>query len=269
MTWIGNIWPISRRSNRRIHSQSRKDHHVSTSRWYFMARPKHPYFRLEALVFKSLSGYRGETGLSTTRDSLSQVAGIWGLDRCRLARTSAPKRALGIVWLHPAWSLSISLTFFAPGQNLCKQTKLQGITGKLHMLRDFGKLSKLEVPAALVSGWTREFEEFLNLEDVPPRLADFLPMSSLVNLSLTDNRLYRVLQPPDDPINWDVYVMDSDWDDELYHPGYFGDWAGSESDGPELDAVDLYNLLWKAKIIISSTQGPEPRTDDIGRCDTF
>ncbi len=52
------------------------------------------------------------------------------------------------------------------------------------------------MPAVLLSDWTEESKMFKSLEDLPPRLADHLSMSSLMDVChLDEYDLYRATKP--------------------------------------------------------------------------
>lgn len=68
--------------------------------------------------------------------------------------------------------------------------------GRLDTLRGFRKLQRLSMPPALLSDWTPNFEIFDKLEDLPARLADILPIDSLVYLELSD-QMSHVYVPED------------------------------------------------------------------------
>lgn len=83
--------------------------------------------------------------------------------------------------------LDVSINFFFKRSGLNDDSsKFRGIAGKLEILRDFRKLQRLSIPTTFLSGWTPEVENFDKLEGLPARLADILPINSLVYLDLSD-----------------------------------------------------------------------------------
>lgn len=84
--------------------------------------------------------------------------------------------------------LDVSIHFFTKHIELFidDDSKFRGIAGRLDTLRGFRKLQRLSMPTTLLSGWTPEFENFDKLEGLPARLADILPIGSLVYLDLSD-----------------------------------------------------------------------------------
>lgn len=83
--------------------------------------------------------------------------------------------------------LDVSINLFSKRNVLNDNSKFQGTSGRLEILRDFRKLQRLSIPTTLLSGWTPEFENFDKLEGLPARLADILPIDSLVYLDLSDD----------------------------------------------------------------------------------
>lgn len=65
--------------------------------------------------------------------------------------------------------------------------KFRGVSGKLKTLRDFDKLSSLTIPTTLLSDWTPDMERFHRLQDVPSRLANLLPTSTLEYILISDD----------------------------------------------------------------------------------
>lgn len=85
--------------------------------------------------------------------------------------------------------LDVSIHFFSKcGRFIDDSSKFRGIAGRLDTLRNFRKLQRLSMPTTLLSGWSPEFEDFDKLEGLPARLADILPIGSLVYLDLSDDR---------------------------------------------------------------------------------
>lgn len=83
--------------------------------------------------------------------------------------------------------LDVSINFFSKHNGLIDDgSKFRGIAGRLDTLRGFRKLQRLSMPTTLLLGWTPEFENFDKLEGLPARLADILPIGSLVYLDLSD-----------------------------------------------------------------------------------
>ncbi len=136
--------------------------------------------------------------------------------------------------------LKISLCFFSEEQRFFEPEnetmKFRGIAGKLETLRYFKHLSSVSMPTVLLSDWTPELEVFRTLEELPPRVSDLLPMSSLADVYLSDYcDLYKVLQPNiDDEYSSDLSLVD---DDEKDYDSWGEDNSGL--DDSDLDDSDL------------------------------
>lgn len=97
--------------------------------------------------------------------------------------------------------LHISIHFFSKHRRFIDNPithKFRGVVGKLTNLGEFTFLSNIVMPAALLSDWTPEFEKFEQVDRLPLRLMELLPVDSLVDIKLSDEaELYEVVQPRD------------------------------------------------------------------------
>lgn len=110
--------------------------------------------------------------------------------------------------------LHISIHFFSKHRRFIdnpKTHKFRGVAGKLTNLGEFTFLSNVVMPAALLSDWTTEFEKFEQVDRLPLRLTELLPIHSLVDIKLSDEvEFYEVMQPlVDHPVPSNLSIEDS------------------------------------------------------------